>query len=93
LVINHGASPQPHDAVHWSAKLRGVAVASLHYLVVGWRADEQVRQLKASLLQALADERIGFVEDFLEDGGNVLHGHAAIKAYPEAAVDERSVCR
>jgi hypothetical protein len=50
-------------------------------------------QINAFLLQALADERIGFVEDFLKDGGNVLHGHAAIKAYPEAAVDERSVCR
>jgi hypothetical protein len=42
---------------------------------------------------AHAEERISFVEDFLEDGGNVLHGHAAIKAYSEAAVDETSVCR
>ena len=37
---------------------------------------------------AHADERISFVEDFLEDGGNVLHGHAAIKAYPAVAVDD-----
>ena len=42
---------------------------------------------------AHADERISFVEDFLEDDGNVLHGHAAIKAYPEAAVDDRKRMR
>ena len=42
-----------------------VAIGSQHDLIVGRRADDQVRQLKALLLQAQADERIGFVEDFL----------------------------
>jgi hypothetical protein len=55
-----------------------VAIASHHYLIVGSRADDQVRQLKALILQTQADERIGFVEDFLKDGGGVLLGHAAI---------------
>jgi hypothetical protein len=30
------------------------------------------------LLQTQADERISFAEDFSEDGGGVLLGHAAI---------------
>jgi len=30
------------------------------------------------LLQTQADERISFAEDFSKDGGDVLHGHAAI---------------
>ena len=42
------------------------------------RADDQVRQLKALLLQAQADERISFAEDFLEDGSGILLGHSAI---------------
>ena len=41
-----------------------VAIASHHDLIVGRRADDQVQQLKALLLQALADERIRFAEDF-----------------------------
>ena len=49
-----------------------VAIASHHDLVVGSRADDQVRKLKALLLQTQADERIGFAEDFSEDGGGVL---------------------
>jgi hypothetical protein len=55
-----------------------VAIASHHYLIVGRRADNQVRQLEALLLQTQADERISFGGDFSEDGGDVLHGHAAI---------------
>jgi hypothetical protein len=55
-----------------------VAIASHHYLIVGSRADDQVRQLKALILQTQADERISFAEDFSEDGGGVLLGHAAI---------------
>ena len=61
---------RPHDL--------SVAIASHHDLIVGRRADDQVRQLKALLLQTQADERISFAEDFSEDGGDVLHGHAAI---------------
>jgi hypothetical protein len=37
-----------------------------------------VRQLKASVLQALADERIGCAKYFHKDGRGVLHGHVAI---------------
>ena len=55
-----------------------VAIASHHDLVVGSRADDQVRKLEALLLQTQADERISFAEDFSEDGGAVLLGHAAI---------------
>jgi hypothetical protein len=55
-----------------------VAIASHHYLIVGSRADDQVRQLKALILQTQADERISFAEDFSDDGGGVLLGHAAI---------------
>jgi hypothetical protein len=36
-----------------------------------------VRQLKGSLLQALAYKRIRFAKYFVNDGGGVL-GHAAI---------------
>jgi hypothetical protein len=38
---------------------------------------DQVRQLKASVFQALADERIRFAKYFIEYGNGVL-GHAAI---------------
>ena len=39
--------------------------------------DNQVRKLKASVLLALADERISFAKYFSKDGSGVL-GHAAI---------------
>ncbi len=38
-----------------------------HYLIVGSRADDQVRKLEALLLQTQADERISFAEDFLRE--------------------------
>ena len=47
-----------------------------------------MRKLNALLLQTQADECIGFAEDFSEDGGGVLLGHAPIDAYPAAAVDD-----
>jgi hypothetical protein len=34
--------------------------------------------LKASILQALPDKRIGFAKYLLKCGSGVLHGHAAI---------------
>ncbi len=45
-----------------------VAIAAHDDLIVGRRTDDQVRQLKALLLQTKADERISFAEDFSEDG-------------------------
>ena len=43
-----------------------------------WRyGDDKVRQFKATVLQALADKRIGLAQYLLKDGNGVL-GHAAI---------------
>jgi hypothetical protein len=36
------------------------------------------RQLKASIVQALPDERVSFAKDLIKYGSGVLHGHAAI---------------
>jgi hypothetical protein len=55
-----------------------VAIASHHDLIVGRRADDEVRQINAFLLQALADERIGSLGNFLERGCDVLRRHSAI---------------
>jgi hypothetical protein len=51
-----------------------VSIASHYNLIVGRRADDEVRQLKALLFQTQADERISFAEDFSEDGGGVQLG-------------------
>jgi hypothetical protein len=43
----------------------GVAIASHHDLIVGRHPYDQVRQLKALLLQTQPDEGISFAENFL----------------------------
>jgi hypothetical protein len=61
----------------WPQNVRA-NVAAQDDLALRRDSDDQVRQLKASVLQTQADERISFAEDFSEDSGGVLLGRAAI---------------